>query len=108
MEFGSLFCSKEGTVYEWEKGRSVPMLFKLINISAYFGVSLDCLVNGKTAGDNVLEARLVQPMRAEAFESVLAQGFGRVMSRFHTLPSHNKERLVGYLDALCRENAPLL
>ena len=90
-------------MYEWEKGRSVPMLFKLMNIAAYFGVSLDCLVNGKVANDNALEARLLQAEEAEALGTAQALGVSRLMSRFHALPGHNKERLVGYLDALYRE-----
>ena len=89
---------------DWETGHSVPRLFKLINISAYFDVSLDCLLNGKTAGENILENRLHQIEKADTFELAEARGVGRFMYRFNSLSAGGKDRLTGYLDALYRGN----
>jgi len=90
-------------VYEWEKGRCIPRLFKLVNISAYFGVSLDCLINGKQADGNILEEWLSRAEESETIADVNFRSTGRLISRFHSLPTGQKERLIGYLDALCRE-----
>jgi len=103
QEFGNLFCSKESTVYEWEAGNNLPRLFKLINIAAYFGISLDCLFNGKVTGSNMMEARLIHLEGAEAFDAANDAGVGKLVARFHSLPDRYKERLLGYLDSLCRE-----
>jgi len=90
-------------VYEWEAGNNLPRLFKLINIAAYFGISLDCLFNGKVTGGNMMEARLIRAEEAESFGTAIDLGFGQFVSRFHALPDRYKERLLGYLDSLCRE-----
>jgi transcriptional regulator with XRE-family HTH domain len=101
-EFGGLFNSKESTVYEWESGRSIPRLAKLINISAYFSVSLDCLLNGRMACEGVLEERLSQTAETETFEIARSHGAGQLVAKFNSLSSRRKERLIGYLDALYR------
>jgi len=75
-----------------------------MNIAAHFGVSLDCLINGTAASDNILEEKLSRLADAEILEFAHAQSFGRIISRFYSLPRHHQERLVGYLDALCKEN----
>jgi transcriptional regulator with XRE-family HTH domain len=98
-EFGILFLSEESTVRQWEYGYCVPRLVKLMNISAYFGVSLDCILCGKALSGNALEQMLCEGEKIIGF-----QGPGRVMRQYNALSSRRKERLAGYLDALCREN----
>ena len=90
-------------MYEWETGRNIPRLYKMIDIAACFGISLDCLINGKVTGGNAMETRLIQPKGTDVFEAANELGLGQLVSRFHSLPNRFKERLIGYLDSLCRE-----
>lgn len=46
-KFGNLFGVSQQAVHKWETGDSVPEISKLINISKYFGISLDSLVLGR-------------------------------------------------------------
>ena len=101
QEFGALFRSKENTVYQWEHGYCVPRLVKLLNISAYFDVSLDCILCGRVVSESALEkllGRAVEPARG-----VFSPGAGQLLTQFHTLSAQRRERLLGYLDALRRE-----
>jgi transcriptional regulator with XRE-family HTH domain len=99
----------ESTVCEWENGRCVPRLAKLVNISACFGVSLDSILCGRPAYGNELEALVCatqEPAAAQSGSNYMSAG--KLLRLFQTLPDRDKERLAGYLDALCRENAPPL
>lgn len=102
--FGRLFDSEEGTVGAWETGRCVPRLAKLISISIYFDISLDCLLSGKAMGESLLEESLSLIFRDNAYVRARARGTGQMISRYNSLSDKNKERLVGYLDALSRKN----
>ncbi len=70
-----------------------------MNISVYFGVSLDCLLCGRAANGNATEKALC----AEEHPQYIPGGAGQVMRQFNALPKHHKERLMGYLDALSKE-----
>ena len=50
-----------------------------------------------------MEAKLIHQEGIEAFDAANDPGFGQLVSRFHSLPDRYKERLLGYLDSLCRE-----
>lgn len=104
-DFGRLFNSEESTVYQWEYGRSIPRLSKLIAISSYFDISLDVILSGRISKDgNMLEKRIAS---VDMSEGPVADDFrytARFMAQFNALSSYGKERLIGYLDALCREN----
>ena len=100
MEFGKLFQSKESTVYQWEHGYCIPRLVKLMNISVHFGVSLDCILHGKAANDNVLEKQMC---KTEA-KPALTYNANGITAQLNALPARHRERLIGYLDALTREN----
>ena len=93
--FGALFRSKESTVYQWEQGFCIPRLAKLINISVHFGISMDCILCGRAANDNMLEKHLCEPS-----DFPFAGGVSYVMKRYQALSAGGKERLIGYLDAL--------
>ena len=100
-EFGELFRSKESTVYQWEYGYCIPRTTKLMNISAHFGISLDCILCGRAEKGNALEKLLCgteEPDRAASFYSA-----NRIIGQLNALPDQYKERLIGYLDALSRE-----
>jgi transcriptional regulator with XRE-family HTH domain len=99
LDFGKLFNSEESTVYQWERGYCVPRLVKLFNISGYFGLSLDCILRGKAISDNALEKNL-----SGIAEPIFLHNEGQFLSKFLTLSDHNRERMMGYLDALYREN----
>ncbi len=90
-EFGDLFNSKENTVYKWECGNCVPMLSKLFAISQYFNVSIDSILTGKMF-DN-----LDIPERSNLFDLSYT---GQVITQINSLTNNQKERLLGYLDAL--------
>ena len=90
-------------MYEWEKGRRVPRFNKLVNISAYFGISLDCLVSGKASDSNILEEVLSRIAGDKIYEMSHSQSVGQFIHKFHALSGGHKERLIGYLDALCKE-----
>ena len=95
-------------MYEWEKGRRVPRFNKMMNISVYFGISLDCLVSGKAADYNILEERLSRLDKDETYEVNRSQSVGQLIHKFHSLSGGYKERLIGYLDGLCREDLNIL
>jgi len=97
--FGSLFDSEESTVYQWEHGYCVPRLVKLMNVSMYFGVSLDCLLCGKAMNDHMLEKQL-----CESNDLPFPDSASRIISRYNALSASDKDRLIGYLDALSRTN----
>jgi hypothetical protein len=82
-----------------ERGYCVPRLAKLINISDYFGVSLDCILRGRAIRDNALEKNLCGTAEPLYFHSE-----GQLLSKFLTLSDRNRERMMGYLDALYGEN----
>lgn len=103
-EFGKLFHSRESTVCEWENGHCIPRMLKLMNISVYFGVSLDCILSGKATGESMLEEILSKVDEAEPSEPVRSYYAGQFIAQFNSLPNKHKERLIGYLDALGREN----
>jgi transcriptional regulator with XRE-family HTH domain len=96
--FGNLFDSEAGTVYQWEYGYCVPRLVKVMNISMYFGISLDCILCGRAADNNLLENQICGPN-----PTPFSSGAGRIVNRYNALSSHDKDRLLGYLDALSRE-----
>jgi transcriptional regulator with XRE-family HTH domain len=100
-DFGKLFHSGESTVYHWEHGYCTPKLVKLIHISMHFGVTLDCLLCGRAAKDDALEKQLCET--AEPAKPVSSYSASRMTSHFNALPSEQKERLIGYLDALSHE-----
>ena len=102
--FGRLFDSKEGTVGAWEAGRCVPRLAKLISISSYFDISLDCLLSGHAVGKNDLEESLSFISGDDEYVHTHVRGTGQLMSRYNALPDKNKEHLLGYLDALFWRN----
>jgi len=103
--FGKVFHTKHSTVYEWENGRCIPRMGKLLSIALYFNISLDCLIKGEAKAGNRLEEMLCslgendRPLPTDALSSTL------LISRFHSLPSNQKERLLGYLEALVRDNS---
>lgn len=107
VEFGRLFSSKESTVCTWEYGGSIPRLAKLICISAYFGVSLDGILNGKAANNSMLEQLLCRSEKPRLTKPDCSQAYyaGRIIGQFNDLTDRHKERLIGYLEALIRENA---
>ncbi|MCL2030806.1 MAG: helix-turn-helix domain-containing protein [Oscillospiraceae bacterium] len=98
-DFGTLFRSKESTVYQWENGCCVPRLAKLINIATYFGISLDCILCGRVVNDHILESHL-----CGLGELPFSSATSRIISRYNTLSARDRERLIGYLDALSREH----
>lgn len=93
--FGCLFDSEEGTVYHWENGNCIPRTVKLMNISMYFDISLDCILCGRVMNDNMLEKQL-----CVSNDFPFSHGLGRIIRQYNALSSPNKERLMGYLDAL--------
>lgn len=101
-EFGVLFHSKESTVSSWECGRAVPRLHKLIRISDYFNVSLDCILSGRAITENTLETRIAS-MEAPVLPGIPSHHTSQFIARINLLPSNHRERLIGYFDALCRE-----
>ena len=100
--FGELFDSHESTVYQWECGRCVPLLPKLLAIANYFGVSLDIILSGKLHGNSTLEKRLSTAEKAGKFGVADYDYTGRVIAQFNSLSDNSKERLLGYLDALSK------
>ena len=44
QQFATLLDVSQQSVQKWESGESVPELKKIVNISKYFGVSLDALI----------------------------------------------------------------
>lgn len=75
---------------------------KLVNIASYYGLSMDFIISGQTAGKNALEQDLNQATANEPTIPFYSRS-GTFISRFHALPSQQKERVIGYLDALYRE-----
>ena len=100
--FGAQFDSEASTVYQWEYGRSIPLLPKLLAIATYFNVSLDSILNGKLQGSTMLERRLSAGDDSEEFDVASSDYTGRVIAQFNSLSNSGKERLLGYLDALSR------
>jgi transcriptional regulator with XRE-family HTH domain len=97
--FGNLFGSEESTVCQWEHGYFVPRLVKVMNISTYFGISLDCILCGRAVNDNVLEKQL-----CESGSPRVHAGAGRIINLYNALSDSDKDRLTGYLEALSQKN----
>ena len=71
------FCEQlnisTGNMGDWKRGKSTPGTHKLIEIGAFFHVSLDWLILGKTAAEMVREnggAYFPAPIRPMLFTSV--------------------------------------
>ena len=62
-QFATIFDVSQQSVQKWENGTSVPALDKIVNISNYFGVSLDTLIlgNGQRAVEETKKNTLVKP-----------------------------------------------
>lgn len=62
-QFANLFDVSQQSVQKWENGTSVPALDKIVNISNYFGVSLDTLIlgNSQRAVEETKKNTLVKP-----------------------------------------------
>jgi len=90
-------------VYEWENGRCVPQILKLMNMAMYFGVSLDCILIGRKIGQNVLEEKLSRVAETEKPDDAACHP-GELLIRFNALSDLRRERLIGYLDALFKED----
>ncbi len=107
-EFGEQFNSKDCTVYQWECGRCIPMLSKLLEISQYFNVSIDSIIKGKTPSETMLEKQLNNlSTQKEQFSMYDSSDTNRFIAQFNSLPDTHKERLLGYLDALSKDSGIL-
>ena len=95
-----MFSSRESSVRQWEHGYCIPRLIKLMNISMYFGVSLDCILCGRPVNDSLLELHL---SGADENQDILPP-IKKLISKFNALSDSRKERILGYLDALSRES----
>ncbi len=68
-------------------------------------MSLDCILSGRAVSDHTLEKIVSGSAPADPLDFAHANQTGQLITQFTSLSNHHKERLMGYLDALCREDA---
>ena len=66
-EFANLFKVSRQAVQKWESGNSTPEISKLVEISKYFGISLDALIlnRGKRTVEEITYGKELRPECAE-------------------------------------------
>ena len=106
-EVGAEFDMPKRAMGRWETGAFIPARKRLVEIAAFYGVSVDWILNGIVAEENELERRLSKlvgiapkPEPSTAIPHSETQEF---VSMFLLLSTEYKGRVVGYLDALCSE-----
>ena len=62
-EFAGLFKVSRQAVQKWESGSSAPEISKLVEISKYFGISLDALIlnRGKRTVEEITYGKELRP-----------------------------------------------
>ena len=62
-EFANLFKVSRQAVQKWESGNSTPEISKLVEISKYFGISLDALIlnRGKRTVEEITYGKELRP-----------------------------------------------
>lgn len=104
FEFAEKIGVSSNTVHRWEKGKHVANMRWLMKIAKLFDVSLSWLSNGTEPKSNAVKVDVaaidVLPKKDPAECDYNKEHF---FALFSTLSVTRQGRLLGYLDAMCRE-----
>ena len=64
---------------------------------------MECVLSGRATGESILEMKLSRATGAGTYGTERSFHVGQFINRYNALSSRQKERLLGYLDALCSE-----